>query len=104
MFADTASDGLYYGLDIGGSKIEMIACNPQLQVCHRQRIDTPHTGYADFLEAICTLVANADAATGRRSGRSAERRGRHADLQYSWKSKHHPGRRGRQRRCCACGL
>ena len=64
MFADTASDGLYYGLDIGGSKIEMIACNPQLQVCHRQRIDTPHTGYADFLEAICTLVANADAATG----------------------------------------
>lgn len=54
--------GTCYGLDIGGSKIELVAFDGAMQATHRQRIDTPQTGYAAFLDAICALVAQADAA------------------------------------------
>lgn len=53
-----------YGLDIGGSKIELVAFDAAMQPFHRRRIDTPHTGYDAFLDAVCTLVAETDAARG----------------------------------------
>ena len=53
-----------YGLDIGGSKIELVAFDAAMQATHRHRIDTPHAGYVAFLDAVCTLVAEADAARG----------------------------------------
>jgi len=46
----------YYGLDIGGTKIELIACDAALEVGHRRRIDTPQQGYEAFLQAVAELV------------------------------------------------
>lgn len=51
-----------YGLDIGGSKIELVAFDAAMQATHRRRIDTPHASYDAFLDAVCALVAEADAA------------------------------------------
>lgn len=59
-----AATGVCYGIDIGGSKIELVACDAALQVVHRQRIDTPQHDYEAFLGAVHALVANADAALG----------------------------------------
>ncbi len=60
-----ATDAYCYGIDIGGSKIELVACDAALNIAHRQRIDTPQDGYDAFLDAVHALVANADAALGR---------------------------------------
>lgn len=51
-----------YGIDIGGTKIELVACDAALQVSWRKRIATPQGDYAGFLQAVETLVADADAA------------------------------------------
>ena len=51
-----------YGLDIGGSKIELVAFDAAMRATHRRRIDTPHGSYDAFLDAVCGLVAEADAA------------------------------------------
>lgn len=64
MAEHRASTGNCYGIDIGGSKIELIACDASLQIVHRQRIDTPQHGYDAFLDAVQGLVANADRALG----------------------------------------
>ena len=53
--------GTCYGLDIGGSKIELVAFDGAMRAVHRQRIDTPHESYAAFLDAVRALVARADA-------------------------------------------
>ncbi len=66
MSARDPTGGTCYGLDIGGSKIELVAFDAAMQPAHRQRIDTPHAGYDAFLDAVCALVAEADAALGRR--------------------------------------
>lgn len=66
MSARDPTGGTCYGLDIGGSKIELVAFDAAMQPAHRQRIDTPHAGYGAFLDAVCALVAEADAALGRR--------------------------------------
>ena len=55
---------LCYGLDIGGTKIELVACDSMLEVRHRRRIDTPTQDYAAFVEAVAALVETADADTG----------------------------------------
>lgn len=65
MSARDPTGGTCYGLDIGGSKIELVAFDAAMQPAHRQRIDTPHAGYGAFLDAVCALVAEADAALGR---------------------------------------
>ena len=49
-----------YGIDIGGSKIELVAFDAAMQATLRQRIDTPRTDYAAFLDAVCALVDDAD--------------------------------------------
>ena len=56
---------LWYGVDVGGTKIELVACNDALEVSYRQRVTTPRQDYPAFLEAVAALVANADAEFGR---------------------------------------
>ncbi len=54
---------LDYGIDIGGTKIELIACDATLEVRHRQRIDTPHD-YAAFIDTIVALIRDTDTRLG----------------------------------------
>lgn len=54
-----------YGIDIGGTKIELVACDAAMQVTWRRRVATPQGDYDGFLQAVVTLVAEADAALGR---------------------------------------
>ena len=53
-----------YGIDIGGTKIELAAFDAGLQPLHRQRIDTPGRDYPAFLAAVAGLVQAADAVLG----------------------------------------
>ena len=55
---------LYYGLDIGGTKIELLACDATLLVRHRRRVDTPTQDYAAFVQAVAALVEAVDAELG----------------------------------------
>jgi N-acetylglucosamine kinase len=57
----------WYGIDIGGTKIELVACDAALQVHHRQRVATPTDDYPAFVQAIGQLVDAADAALGTRA-------------------------------------
>ncbi len=50
----------YYGLDIGGTKIELAVFNEKLEKLHSERLPTPQTSYEDWLNTIKTLVINAD--------------------------------------------
>ena len=50
----------YCGLDIGGTKIELIACGDDLQVGYRRRVATPTRNYDDFLRAVGHLVKEAE--------------------------------------------
>jgi N-acetylglucosamine kinase len=60
-----AEHGLpYYGIDIGGTKIELIACGDDLEVDYRQRVNTPTRDYDAFLQTIAALVEAADADLG----------------------------------------
>lgn len=54
-----------YGIDIGGTKIELVAYDAHLQVLYRKRIDTPTQNYVDFLDALSTLVEDADQIVGK---------------------------------------
>ena len=51
----------YYGLDIGGTKIELAVFNDKLEKLYSERVPTPQTSYEDWLYTIETLVRNADA-------------------------------------------
>lgn len=50
----------YYGLDIGGTKMELAVFNEKLEKLHSERVATPQTSYEDWLQAIEKLVKNAD--------------------------------------------
>lgn len=52
----------YYGIDLGGTKIELVACDANLQVRHRQRVPTPTQDYDALVRALAGLVRDADAA------------------------------------------
>lgn len=52
-----------FGIDLGGTKIEIVALDPDGAVRLRQRIPTPK-GYAETIDAITTLVGAADRETG----------------------------------------
>ena len=52
------------GIDLGGSKIEIVALAADGQERFRRRVPTPQEGYAAVLDAIAALVAAADAAVG----------------------------------------
>jgi len=53
-----------YGIDIGGTKMELVACDPAWQVLHRKRVNTPVHDYADFLDTLTTLVHETDQLLG----------------------------------------
>lgn len=55
---------MYYGFDIGGTKIEFGAFDADLVRVARERVATPTESYAAFLDVIVTLVNNADAEFG----------------------------------------
>ena len=60
----------FYGIDIGGSKIELVGFverNGVLDERHRRRVATPRDDYAGFVDTIVALVDEADAALGARS-------------------------------------
>jgi len=54
------------GIDLGGSKIEIVALAPDGSERFRRRVPTPQDGYLPVLDAIAGLVAAADAAVGAR--------------------------------------
>lgn len=54
----------YYGLDIGGTKIELVACDDSLEVAYRRRVTTPTHDYAAFLDTVETLVRSTDEKRG----------------------------------------
>lgn len=54
-----------YGIDLGGTKIEIVALDTDGQVRLRERVATP-SGYDAILGAICGLVVSAEAKLGSR--------------------------------------
>jgi N-acetylglucosamine kinase len=63
--ANPAVPLLYLGLDIGGTKIELAACDARLDVVHRERIATPTADFEAFVAQIVALVHGAEAQLGR---------------------------------------
>ena len=55
---------MLYGLDIGGTKIELAVFNSQLEKQYSERVETPKTSYEDLLNAIVNLVKKADEKFG----------------------------------------
>ena len=55
---------MLYGLDIGGTKIELAEFNSQLEKQYSERVETPKTSYEDWLNAIVNLVKKADEKFG----------------------------------------
>lgn len=57
---------IHYGIDIGGSKIELVAYGDAelLEERFRKRVATPLHSFEAFLDAVCSLVQEADAALG----------------------------------------
>lgn len=51
---------MLYGLDIGGTKIELAVFNSQLEKLYAERIETPKEDYEQWLETIAGLVEKAD--------------------------------------------
>ncbi len=54
------------GIDLGGTKIEILAMDADGNEIHRQRIATPQDGYASTVNGIVGLVLSAEAVLGRR--------------------------------------
>jgi N-acetylglucosamine kinase len=57
----------FHGLDIGGSKIELVSfvdAADGLQERHRRRVATPRDDFNAFEQAVAALVAEGDAAVG----------------------------------------
>ena len=61
-----ASSMIRLGIDLGGSKIEIVALAPDGSERFRRRVSTPQDGYLPVLDAIAGLVAACDAAVGMR--------------------------------------
>ena len=57
---------MIYGLDIGGTKIELAIFDRQLQLQDCQRRPTPTRDYPQFLDAVAGAVQEADQKTGAR--------------------------------------
>ncbi|MEH6650493.1 MAG: ROK family protein [Motiliproteus sp.] len=53
-----------FGVDLGGTKIELMALDQKGQCCYRRRIATPQQNYAATVAAITTLVTDAEAQLG----------------------------------------
>jgi fructokinase len=55
------------GIDLGGTKTEIVALDPSGAECFRKRIATPREDYEATLDAIVALVNEAEAVVGRAS-------------------------------------
>jgi len=58
---------IFHGIDIGGSKIELVGFvehDGELHERHRRRVATPRDDYAAFVDAVAQLVEEADTALG----------------------------------------
>jgi N-acetylglucosamine kinase len=59
---------LFYGIDLGGTKIELVACEADphggFAVRYRHRVPTPGNDHAALAEALVGLVRGADAELG----------------------------------------
>ena len=53
-----------FGIDLGGTKIELCALAPSGEMLLRQRVDTPQGDYQGTLKAIKGLVSDAEARLG----------------------------------------
>ena len=51
---------MHYGIDVGGTKIEIAVFDSDLNRLWSSRIDTPTESYASFIDSIVELVDNAD--------------------------------------------
>lgn len=60
------SRNMRIGIDLGGTKIEVIALDEQHAVRARYRTNTPRHDYAGTLRAIAALVAQVESETGKR--------------------------------------
>jgi N-acetylglucosamine kinase len=49
-----------YGLDIGGTKIEIVVFDQDFRVINTARIDTPTENYPRFIQTVCQLVRQRD--------------------------------------------
>lgn len=58
------SMGLRFGVDLGGSKIEIVALDGQGQECYRKRVATPAGYYAGTVAALVGLVRQAERDLG----------------------------------------
>jgi fructokinase len=56
---------LRFGIDLGGTKIEIIALNKQGQTLFRERVPTPQGDYAATTQAILHLIHRAEQQLGR---------------------------------------
>lgn len=52
------------GVDLGGTKIEILVLDGHGDACHRERIRTPQGDYLETLDAVVALVMRAEAALG----------------------------------------
>lgn len=55
---------MFYGFDIGGSKIALGVYDSQRQLVHETRVPTPHDDYGRFVDTLVELVLQADARYG----------------------------------------
>lgn len=55
---------VYYGLDIGGTKMEMAIYDANWTLLHEWRVSTPGGDYPQFLQQVQQLVAQADQWSG----------------------------------------
>ena len=51
---------MWYGLDIGGTKIELAVLDQQFELQHSWRVPTPQHSYDDFLQTVQAQIQKAD--------------------------------------------
>lgn len=56
---------MLYGVDIGGTKMEIVAFDDTLEILWRKRVATPVQDYELFLSTFSSLIDTADWATGK---------------------------------------
>jgi len=58
----TCAARVYHGIDIGGSKMELVSFDADFNPVQRHRTATPQGSYAEFIDTAAALVERADAA------------------------------------------
>jgi fructokinase len=66
MSSATSAAGMRIGIDLGGTKTEIIALGDAGQTLHRERVATPRGDYDGTVRTIASLVERAESIVGRR--------------------------------------